>query len=330
MSSRVYGVTLVAALCAAASTSAPVASFGQQVSTGAVQVSEHAGDTLGVRARRNALGARIDSLAAEHRRYLRLLHERDSLSAARAVELHRDTVVVGPFLFVNRTPPAASAVAALQHAWDAHAAMAGAAAGRLSGTVISQDLDGSELGNPESVIRFAPRPGRSTPDHAAAADGAVMSALHSALPADVLEWLGGGTFGHPDPLVWAYRDLATSGSRPARRCFGGEVDACMLAMTGDSAVLMRPVTRVSLLQLALELGGDGSYFRLFDDSTDIATRLAGASGRTPEELIVIWRHEVQDARPRVHAGVARAGLWTIVWLLGLATFAMRSTRWRLG
>ena len=293
-------------------------------------MSEPASDTLEAHARRASLGARIDSLAAEHRRYLRLLHVRDSLAAARATELHTDTVLVGPFLFVNRTPPAASAVAALQTAWDAHAAMAGAAAGRLSGTVISQDLDGSELGNPQRVIRFAPRPGRSTPDHIAAAERAVVSALHAALPGDVLVWLGGGAFGHPDPLVWAYRDLATSGSRPARRCFGGEVDACMLAMTGDSAGLMRPVTRVSLLQLALELGGDGSYSRLFDDSTDIATRLARASGRTTEELIVTWRHEVQDARPRVHAGVARAGMWTIVWLLGLATFATRSTRWRLG
>lgn len=317
MSRRLLSAALAGALCA----STPAAASARVQS-----------DSISAAARA-ALDARIDSLAAEYRHYSRLVHVRDSVRAAGAKQLDADTVVIGPFLFVNREPPSSAAVAALRNAWAGQSATVGEAVTRLQGTIISRNLGPRELaaGDVLPVVHpYSVRDRAGAPDFAGGAGYAVGRAMAAAMPEDVRHWLGTESLYMEDAFVWAYRDLATSGSIAARRCFVRDIQACVLALTGDASPAMSSPTRLSLIQHALELGGDGSYARLIDGAPGVATALERAAKQSVESVVGSWRDAAEDARPRVHAGVARAGFWTVVWLLGLALFAMRSTRWRLG
>lgn len=292
------------------------------------------GSTADVRAdERAALAVRIDSLLEEQARYHRLLNERRMTRAAVAAALHADTTIVGPFLFVNRDTPPAAAVSALANAWNARAEMVGDAVTRLDGVIISMNLGARDLASGRSnptVHHYRIGSRRGQPDYNDAAARVIAAALADALPATVKDWIGNGSLDSPDAFVWAYRDLATSGAAPARACYARDIDACVLALTGDAAPLMNPATRMSLLQHALDLGGRGAYARLVADAPGTAERLAHASNRPLHDVMTTWRAAVQEARPRVHAGVARAGMWTMLWLLCLGLLSMRSTRWRLG
>lgn len=279
---------------------------------------------------RAALALRIDSLLDVGARYQRLLHERDSARAAAVEVLAADTTVVGPFLFVNRGAPRPAAVAALQAAWERRAPLVGGAVTQLNGVIISTNLSARELNTGVPVHHYRPRVREGSPEFDDAAEQVVAAALVAAMPQDVQDWIGGGSLATPDAFLWAYRDLATSASIPARRCYALDMDACALAVVGDAASLMNPATRISLLQHALELGGNGAYARFIEAAPEIGSRLARAADHPLDEVMTGWRSAVQDARPRVHAGVARAGLWTLIWLAALGLLAMRSTRWRLG
>lgn len=281
---------------------------------------------------RAELGARIDSLVAVYEQHTKLVQLRDSLRAARAAVLRTDTVIVGPFLFIDRTAPAPGVIAALDDAWQSYESSVGRAAERLAGTVITRSLARTELveaGSRQRLYRFEPTAtGRL--DHADAAKRVIVAVLMDAMPVAVSEWLGGAGLMDPASLAWAYRDLATSSSRSARECLAMDMQACRTALTGGEAADLAAITRASLLQHVLVIGGTDSYARLLDDAPDVATRLAHAADRPIHDVMISWRSAVQDARPRVLAGIAQAGLWTVVWLIGLSFFAMRSTRWRLG
>lgn len=283
-------------------------------------------------AARAELGARIDSLVAVYEQHGKLVQRRDSLSAARAAVLRTDSVMVGPFLFVDRTAPAPGVIAALEDAWQSYESSVGRAAGRLTGIVITRSLASTDLveaGSRQRVYRFEPTAtGRL--DHAGAAKRVIVAVLMDAMPVAVSEWLDGAGLMERASLEWAHRDLATSSSRSARECFAMDVQACRIALTGAEAGDLAAITRASLLQHVLATGGTDSYARLLDDGPDVATRLAHAADRPIDEVMISWRSAVQDARPRVLAGIAQAGVWTVAWLIALSLFAMRSTRWRLG
>jgi hypothetical protein len=301
--------------------------------TGTMNATTAAAQAPGMaQAARAELGARIDSLVAVYEQHAKLVQRRDSLSAARVGVLRTDTVIVGPFLFVDRTAPAPGAVAALEDAWQSYENRVGRAAARLTGIVITRSLsrtDLAEAGSRQRVYRFEPTAtGRL--DHAGAAKRVIVAVLMDAMPVAVSEWLDGAGLMERAPLEWAYRDLATSSSRSARECFAMDVRACRTVLTGDEAADLAPITRASLLQHVLAIGGTDSYARLLDDAPDVATRLAHAADRPIHEVMISWRSAVQDARPRVLAGIAQAGAWTVAWLIALSFFAMRSTRWRLG
>jgi hypothetical protein len=282
-------------------------------------------------AQRAALAARIDSLLAERDRYSRLLAERNRTRAAVAETLHPDTTVIGPFLFVNREAPPAASVAALRNVWEAHAATVGEAVTRLNGVVISMDLSATDLAagvSKPSVHHYRVRRRGAPSEYDDAAAYVIAAALVSAMPQDLQDWIGGGSLHTPDAFVRAYRDLATSASVPARRCYARDVQACVVSIAGDSAQLVSPATRISLLQHALEIGGRDAYARLISAAPTIAGQLTQAAEQPLPQLMTGWRDAVQEARPRVRAGVARAGMWTLLWLVGLALLSMRSTRWR--
>jgi hypothetical protein len=283
-------------------------------------------------ARRAELGAHIDSLIAVHSRHAQLAQRRDSLREARASLLRTDTVAVGPFLFVDRTTPTPGAVAALEHAWQSYESSVGRAVARLHGIVITLSLARGQLEGPDAELRMyrfeAMAMGHL--DHANAADNVMANVLMDALPDELVTWLDGGSLRSRQSLNWAYRDLATSRSEMVRRCFASDVRACRTTLIGAESDQLAADTRASLFLHALELGGADAYARLLDDAPDVATRLAHAANRPIDELLISWRHAVQEARPRVLAGVIQDGLWAVLWLTGLSFLAMRSTRWRLG
>lgn len=293
-------------------------------------------DSASAQSPREELMARLDSLEAEYDRQHAIVVRLDSVAAAAAGQIRTDTTVVGPFRIVDPDTVDVSGVAeAVRDAWSERAAHVGIAAERIDGAVVTLTL-GEELLSSEAGSRVHPFEPFVTgeADFPRAAERLVANVLTGALPADVKEWLGGATLEPQRRRDWTYRELATTVSQAGRQCFRGDVRACRTAVglgesiTDDDA-LSRGV-RGGVLAHALEVGGADSYARLFDDAADVATRIENAAGRPIEEVIAGWRAAVQDDRPDIHAGIARAGFWTVVWLAGLALLAMRSTRWRLG
>ncbi len=117
-------------------------------------------------------------------------------------------------------------------------------------------------------------------------------------------------------------------------CMQTGVDAACTQMLADyrwvpTATLSEGV-RASLVELALELGGDGRFGRLRSSSGYMLDRLATTAGVTPEVLLRTWHGRVLQAR-RASMPVARPTAWVaFVWVVCLAVLAARSTRWRAG
>lgn len=89
--------------------------------------------------------------------------------------------------------------------------------------------------------------------------------------------------------------------------------------------------RSSLASEALRMGGEGAYTRLnAHPELPIRTRLAEAANMPVDQLIGEWRTKVMASRPNVQAGLLWSPITLLVWLVVLALFAMRSSRWRLG
>lgn len=284
---------------------------------------------------RDVLAARIDSLLVAYELRLSEFRTLDSLRNARERQIRLDTVAVGPFLIVDRDSVNVTKVAAaMERAWQTYAPIAGDAADRISGAIVTLTLDPDHFGAVVSrrVSRFEPlATGRA--DFPLAAEWVITRALTAALPADLRDWLAGSTLRAGYGLESVYRELAVARAGSPRNCFHEHADACVdalgLGSAGDPHVVSG-FARATLLAHALEVGGRGAYERLFDDASDAPTRLEHAAQRPVADVVAGWRSAVQDARPDVHAGVARAGAWALVWLAALALLAMRSTRWRFG
>lgn len=285
---------------------------------------------------RAVLARRVDSLAVEYERQLAIVSRLDSIEASEAARISTDTVVVGPFRIVDRDTVDVTGVArALADAWRARTAMLGGAAARIGGVVVTVTL-GAELLKSDAAARVYPfEPfvtGRA--DFPRAAERIVLAVLTAELPEDVGAWMRGASLQPTRSMEWTYRELATTTMAAGRRCFHSELDTCRAALgladSAGGAGALSAGTRASLLAYALEVGGDGSYARLYDTAPDVAGRLVNAAGVPLDELVAGWRNAVQAARPDARAGMARTGFWTVVWLAGLALLAMRSTRWRIG
>lgn len=89
--------------------------------------------------------------------------------------------------------------------------------------------------------------------------------------------------------------------------------------------------RVTVVRVALEMGGRDAYRRLVADSdAPIADRIAGAAHASLDDVLIQWRREILAARPPSVA----LPWWAVSLSLGWATLfgicALRSSRWRLG
>ena len=80
-------------------------------------------------------------------------------------------------------------------------------------------------------------------------------------------------------------------------------------------------SRLSLVAIALELGGVGAGDRYLAATGTIRERLAATSGVPTDTLLLLWRNRVLASRPSHNiTGAALAGLG---WSLALLLIAMR-------
>lgn len=117
------------------------------------------------------------------------------------------------------------------------------------------------------------------------------------------------------------------------RCTEKRSDADCVRLLRENTSLVPPplsgVIRGTLLTTALHLGGDGSLSRLLATPDDpIADRLSDAAGASPEGLLSVWRSAVISAKPRATQLRPTVAWTSIVWMAGLLTLALRSSRWR--
>jgi hypothetical protein len=146
-----------------------------------------------------------------------------------------------------------------------------------------------------------------------------------------------------------YSALATSARPVANACFLGDLVSCRSVIgliqppeaplvwyepevpSWSAASLPSLFARQLLLDVALELGGDGTYARVSSSGrSGVEEKLSGAAGVEADTLISRWREAVLNARPKTQAVVAFEGLAALAWVLGLALLATRSSRWRSG
>jgi hypothetical protein len=148
-----------------------------------------------------------------------------------------------------------------------------------------------------------------------------------------------------------YAALATGISPVGKACFLGDLASCrslvgLIESPDAVSVWSEPVfwperppwTTVSfpklvarrlLLDVALEVGGDGTYGRIATTSgSGVEQRLTAAARVEGDTLIARWREAVLNARPKTQAVGAFEGLAALVWVLGLVFLATRSSRWR--
>jgi hypothetical protein len=126
-------------------------------------------------------------------------------------------------------------------------------------------------------------------------------------------------------------------SRLWRSCVEeGSDEACLRFLRSVEAETLAPLgaarsARRVLLDVARELGGEGVYARIATSSgSGVEERLAAAVGAEAGTLIAHWREAVLDARPMTQTVSGLEGLTAIMWILGLAFLATRSSRWRSG
>jgi hypothetical protein len=107
-------------------------------------------------------------------------------------------------------------------------------------------------------------------------------------------------------------------------------DAVLSRIRWPEAVDRAPEILASLFQHALRVGGEGAWARAVEDpqasTVDVLTR---AADRDLDALIADWRAHLTANRPAAYAGLSRSALVVSFWVLVLAVFALRSTRWRL-
>jgi hypothetical protein len=144
--------------------------------------------------------------------------------------------------------------------------------------------------------------------------------------------LGAG-FEDEELLQGVYRELAVGRHPASPGCRDGTVESCkvLLGLAANEGPSTREVRnpRLSLLRLALRLGGEGSYARFVRDSAaPVEQRLRDASKLSVEELLARWQREVVRARPAPASTAPRTAVFALLWGTILCGVSLRSSRWR--
>lgn len=86
--------------------------------------------------------------------------------------------------------------------------------------------------------------------------------------------------------------------------------------------------RSSLVRHALDVGGSGSYRRLFYAKGAIADQLAAAAGMPADSLLRSWRTMLFEVSGTPTSVTFPLALSAILWLAVFSAMALRSTRWK--
>lgn len=115
-------------------------------------------------------------------------------------------------------------------------------------------------------------------------------------------------------------------------CTNGNDASCTALLESRPYLIRTPLAlaaRGSVLQVAVELGGEGSLGRLVHaDSGSVGERLSRAAGVSQDSLVTEWRARILAAEPESIALTRVAGWTAFVWVLVWTIAATRSTRWR--
>jgi hypothetical protein len=115
-------------------------------------------------------------------------------------------------------------------------------------------------------------------------------------------------------------------------CIEGDDAACAAFLNRNLWMIGHPLSanaRESFLRVALELGGESALTRLArSQGQPLGSRLAVAAGIPRDSLIVVWRERILAAAPEQVVMTGPTGGTALLWVVLLAFFAMRSTRWR--
>jgi hypothetical protein len=137
--------------------------------------------------------------------------------------------------------------------------------------------------------------------------------------------------------LWLQRARSSSDDRIdacLRRTSVADCDALLaerLGPWGGGDPFQHGGPRAYLTWLALRAGGAGAWTRMTTDrDATPGEALRAASGMDTAALAALWRDEVIEARAAPRRVLDRSLLLALAWMGILATFATRSTRWRLG
>jgi len=138
-------------------------------------------------------------------------------------------------------------------------------------------------------------------------------------------------------VMTAFTDYFDHGATVAayHSCVAGSDSACTgLLRTLPKGSLPRPLgadARVTLVHLALRLGGREAYHRLVAGrDAPISARLASAAGVSEDSLVARWRAEILASRPSAVALPPWGFLFVLGWVAFFAGCGLRSSRWRVG
>ncbi len=141
------------------------------------------------------------------------------------------------------------------------------------------------------------------------------------------------------------RALVLERERPSDRLFptqaarydgcvdGGDNESCATFLrAGVRFQGTRPplsaTVRSSLVRHALDVGGSGSYRRLFYARDAVEDQLAAAAGIPADSLLRSWRTMLFEASGTPTSVTFPLGLTAILWLAVFSAMALRSTRWK--
>jgi len=154
-----------------------------------------------------------------------------------------------------------------------------------------------------------------------------------------------GLDGREDPITQWYdaedrrRFVAAASGDPKfegqrRLCLAQGIEAtCTQAFRAINRGPLPPpldaYARVSLLQMAITLGGRNAYDRLMAGrGQPIAIRLGLAARLPTDSLVEGWRRRIMSSRPTAVPLTARGAWMSVTWCLILGLLALRSSRWR--
>ena len=113
------------------------------------------------------------------------------------------------------------------------------------------------------------------------------------------------------------------------RCVEGDGESCSTFMKDRSIQPpLPPKVRVTLVQHALAVGGDGAYGRLYRAGGTMEERLTAAARVPGDSLIASWRAVLVDSAGHPTAVSWPLGLAAVFWAMAFSAMALRSTRWR--